>query len=293
MSTAFHPQTDGSSERTNKTVNQLLRNLVNHQQHGWYNALPRVRFAMMNTVNASTGYSGFQLRMGCSPCIIPTLVKDNPGQENESPEQLIDRLGQMTADAQDNLLSSKVNQAAQANKHRTDAFPFSTGEQVMLSTKNRFKELQGLSGDKIVHKLAPRFDGPYEIIGTDEAHSTVTLDIPGPANKCRTFHTSQVKRFIDPLPDDQMERAPTVDKRLDIEPKPIMTRSGPEHVIERILEHRQKRGGYEFLVKWRDFPNSEEHNEWLTTTQLRHTVALEKYLRKTGLDPSRRRRPDS
>ncbi|KAJ3553691.1 hypothetical protein NP233_g12588 [Leucocoprinus birnbaumii] len=250
MSTAFHPQTDGSSERTNKTVNQLLRNLVNHQQQGWYNALPRVRFAMMNTVNASTGYTGFQLRMGFSPRVIPTIVKETVSVEIESPAQLIDRLTEITADAQDNLFTAKINQAAQANKHRADTFPFSIGDQVMLSTKNRFKELQGLSGDKIVHKLAPRFDGPYEIIDTDEPHSTVTLDVPGPINKCRTFHTSQVKPFIDPLPDERMERASPADADSRVrnrgsgtDPTPIMTRSGPEHVIERILEHRPKRGG--------------------------------------------------
>ncbi|KAJ3566511.1 hypothetical protein NP233_g6963 [Leucocoprinus birnbaumii] len=225
MSTAFHPQTDGSSERTNKTVNQLLRNLVNHQQRGWYNALPRVCFAMMNTINASTGYTGFQLQMGFSPRVIPTIVKEAVSVEIESPAQLIDRLTEITADAQDNLFIAKINQAAQANTHRADIFPFSIGDQVMLSTKNRFKELQGLSGDKIVHKLAPRFDGPYEITDTDEAHSTVTLDIP------------------DPLPEERMERAPPADADSRInrssgtEPTPIMTRSGPEHVIEKILEH--------------------------------------------------------
>ncbi|KAJ3575561.1 hypothetical protein NP233_g1018 [Leucocoprinus birnbaumii] len=299
MSTAFHPQTDGSSERTNKTLNQMLRYHVNHQQQGWYDALPKVRFAMMNTQNASMGYTGFQLRMGFSPRVIPAMIKQTAELETESPAQMLDRLAKITADAQDNLFMAKVNQAAQANKHRTDNFPFSIGDQVLLSTKNRFKEIQGLSGDKIVSKLAPRFDGPYEIINIDEPHSTVTLDIPGPANKCKTFHTSQVKQFVEPLQvtDKATERVTgepldNVTNRRHTDPTPIMTRTGPEHVIEKILEHRPKRGGYEFLIKWRDFPNSEEHNEWMTTTQLRHTIALEKYLRKTGLDPSCRRRSD-
>lgn len=61
MSSSFHPQTDGSSERTNKTVNQAIRYHVDRQQKGWVKALPRVRFGIMNTVNRSTGFSGFQL----------------------------------------------------------------------------------------------------------------------------------------------------------------------------------------------------------------------------------------
>jgi len=66
MSTAYHPETDGASERTNKTVNQMLRYHVERNQSGWVRALPLVRFNIMNTINKSTGFSPFQLRMyGC------------------------------------------------------------------------------------------------------------------------------------------------------------------------------------------------------------------------------------
>jgi len=61
LSMAFHPETDSRSEHTNKTVNQALHFHVDHNQHGWVSALPHIRFSMMNTANASTGYSGFQL----------------------------------------------------------------------------------------------------------------------------------------------------------------------------------------------------------------------------------------
>jgi hypothetical protein len=57
MSSAYHPETDGSSERSNKTVNQMLRFHVNRNQKGWVCALPRIRFQIMNTVNPSTKFS--------------------------------------------------------------------------------------------------------------------------------------------------------------------------------------------------------------------------------------------
>ncbi|KAJ3567660.1 hypothetical protein NP233_g6218 [Leucocoprinus birnbaumii] len=263
MSTAFHPQTDGSSERTNKTVNQLLRNYVTENQEGWVQALPRVRFAIMNTVNASTGYTAL---MG-----------------KEQPAAMIVRLGKNVMTAQDNLLETKINQAATANKHRRDDFPFKVGDQALLSTKNRMKEVQNVSGNKIASKLAPRYDGPYEVVAIDEPHSTVTLDVPGPDHKCRVFHTSVVRKFISPVPEHQRGEEVTRHTSLAKDPPPIMTRTGPEYVIEKILQHRRKGNGYEFEVKWRDFPDSEEHNEWMTTTKLKHTVALEKYLQATGL----------
>jgi hypothetical protein len=67
MSTSYHPETDGSSERTNKTVNQAICYHVDNNQKGWLAKLPRVRFAIMNTMNSSTGFSGFQLKSGRSP----------------------------------------------------------------------------------------------------------------------------------------------------------------------------------------------------------------------------------
>jgi hypothetical protein len=232
MSTAFHPQTDGSSEHTNKTLSQLLRNEVDVNQRGWLKALPCICFAMMNTVNGSTGFSGFQLWLGYSPRIIPPLVRES----DTLIELLTDFLRRMTsnvADVQDNLLEAKVLQADQANKHCREGFPFTVGDCVMLLTRNQLKEVQGLMGSKVIQKLAPKFDGPFTITGVDNAHSMVTINIPSPANKCRTFHLSQVKCFIDPGIVDN--KSSLLGKSAFGEPILIITRSGPKFIIKQML----------------------------------------------------------
>jgi hypothetical protein len=53
------PQTDGASKVSNKTVIQCIWFHVEHHQCGWVKALPTFQFEMMNTVNSSTGLSGF------------------------------------------------------------------------------------------------------------------------------------------------------------------------------------------------------------------------------------------
>src|ERR1700678_2973079 len=78
VSSSYHPQTNGASKRTNKTVNQLLRFYVERNQRGWAHALPRIRFQIMSTVNKSTGYTPFQLRFGRTPRIIPPLFNLSP-----------------------------------------------------------------------------------------------------------------------------------------------------------------------------------------------------------------------
>jgi len=75
MSSAYHPQTDGASEWTNKTVNQCIQFHVERNQKGWVKALPQVHFHIMNSVNASTGFSPFQLQLGCSPHVLPPLLE--------------------------------------------------------------------------------------------------------------------------------------------------------------------------------------------------------------------------
>lgn len=68
---AYHPETNGSSEHSNKTVAQALRYHVDQHQRSWAKALPLVHFNMMNTINTLTGYLPFQLWMGRSPQVIP------------------------------------------------------------------------------------------------------------------------------------------------------------------------------------------------------------------------------
>lgn len=64
LSTAYHPQTNGSSECSNKTIVQCLQFHVKRNQKGWVKALPKVRFDMMNSINTSTGVSPFVLKTG-------------------------------------------------------------------------------------------------------------------------------------------------------------------------------------------------------------------------------------
>jgi hypothetical protein len=119
MSTAYHPQTDGASERTNKTLNQCIRFHVQCNQKGWVRALPIIRFQIMNSVNASTGFSGFQIRMGRSPRIIPPLIQGTTAEDSSemaAARSIVIQIENDVAEAKDALLGAKVMQAFFANK---------------------------------------------------------------------------------------------------------------------------------------------------------------------------------
>lgn len=71
MTTAFHPQADGRSERTNRTVVQILRTFTAKRQGKWLESLAAVEFAINNALNVSTGKSPFELIFNRSTSSIP------------------------------------------------------------------------------------------------------------------------------------------------------------------------------------------------------------------------------
>ncbi len=187
----------------------------------------------MNMINASTGFSGFQLRMGRSPRIIPPLVPRAlaPGcpQEDINAARINEKLLEDTEITKDKLLQSKVTQATYANKKPKSDFEIVVGDRVMLSMfhcRCNYK-----NGDKnCVANFMPRFDGPYVITHANANLSSYTLDIPNSLAKFNTCHISELCVFI---PNDS-SLFPSCDHPC---PGPILTEDGlEEHLINRIID---------------------------------------------------------
>lgn len=78
MSTAFHPQTDGQTERANRTLITMLRNFVDQRQYNWDLLLTSAEFAANNATNSSTGISSFFLNTGSHPNVPMSLLTPAP-----------------------------------------------------------------------------------------------------------------------------------------------------------------------------------------------------------------------
>jgi hypothetical protein len=194
----------------------------------------------MNTINTSTGFSPFQLRMGRSPRIIPpitplSLVDASQETEEEArAAELIDKLALDTAEARDNLFAAKVSQAEFANRHCASEIPFVVGDKVLLSTTHRRHEyVQAKSGR--VAKFMPRFDGPFKITHAYPQTSTYTLELPNEPNRFPTFHSSQIRPFIEN--DNELFRA-----RKLAQPGPVLTSEGQEEWLLRDIINERIRG---------------------------------------------------
>jgi hypothetical protein len=109
---------------------------------------------------------------------------------------VIERLQQDVLEAKDNMLQAKTAQSLAMNEHRTDAFPFQKRSCVLLSTLHRQQDYKA-KDKKRVAKFMPRYDGPYLVTDITLEISTITINMPNHLNTFPTFHSSQVRRFVE------------------------------------------------------------------------------------------------
>ena len=135
MSTAYHPQTDGQSERTNQWLKQYLRIYGNFQQDNWARWLPMVQYVHNAWPSSTTGFTPFSLLLGFTPEItIPSSIKSplpSLEQKGEFLKQLQDCAQEAIKHAQ--LITSRYNE----KKRGTSKFiPFTLGSKVWLDGTN-------------------------------------------------------------------------------------------------------------------------------------------------------------
>jgi hypothetical protein len=69
MAMVFHPQTDGTTKRANRSIGQVLRSVVRNDQKDWTAKCPMVELALNSNVSAMTGFALFELNHGYMPRI--------------------------------------------------------------------------------------------------------------------------------------------------------------------------------------------------------------------------------
>jgi hypothetical protein len=162
MTTAARPQADGQSERTIRSLIQMLRAHSSDHTEEWNEHLPILEFAYNNSKHASTQESPFFLNFGEHPRL-PANVKATD-KDPTAIKMLLEELHGHIETAKLNLAKAQQRQTVQANKKRRPAPEYNVGDRVLLSSRVFPSTVEN-------NKLAPGFVGPFHI--TEKLHTNV------------------------------------------------------------------------------------------------------------------------
>jgi len=263
FSTAFHPQTDGQTERVNKTLEDFLRHFVDPHQSNWASLLPMAEFAFNNTYHESIKTTPFRLNYGIDPLtpwsyLTPLEHSSKCYVQNTCPNAL-----KFSHEMQDALSKAKTALEAANQRHkfyadklRTPAPSFSIGDQVLLSTTNLALK-KGKS-----KKLFPRFIGPFTIKGQIN-DVTYQLHLPAQYKLHHSFHVSLLRKY-EPKPGTVRP------------PLPVILEEGTEFEVERIVDHntvgRGKNKQIWYHVKWLGYDS--DYNTWEPANHLKNSPLI-------------------
>ena len=229
MSTAYHPQTDGQAERTNQTIEQMLRCAILGDEARWANLLPLLEFAYNSARHSSTKQAPFELLYGfvppkpiCKQLNIPTA-----SGAGLLPLQAEIKLQQ----AKRELEAAQAYQKKYADAKRRPA-SFQVGQEVWLSTANLPIE----EGSKA---LRHRFRGPFKILEL-VGENAAKLDLPASWLIHPVFHVS----LLSPVTAE-----PHHLRRPGARQAPERNR---EFIVDAIVSHRDGEHGREYEVRWLD-----------------------------------------
>ncbi|GJR34441.1 putative reverse transcriptase domain-containing protein [Tanacetum coccineum] len=236
MSTAYHPETDGQSERTIQTLEDMLRACVMDFGGSWDTHLPLVEFSYNNSYHTSIKCAPFEALYG-RKCRSP-MIWTEVGESQLIGPELVQETTEKIFQIKERLITARSHQKSYADKRRKP-LEFKVGDRVLL----KVSPWKGVVRFGKKGKLAPRYVGPFEIV---ERVGPVAYRLKLPQElSCvhDTFHVSNLKKcLVEPdvqVPLDEIE----IDENLRFVEEPI-------EIVERDVKKLKRRRIPLVKVRW-------------------------------------------
>ncbi|KAJ0480216.1 putative nucleotidyltransferase, Ribonuclease H [Helianthus annuus] len=189
LSTAYHPQTDGQSERTIQTLEDMLRACVMDFGGNWDTHLPLVEFSYNNSYHTSIKAAPFEALYG-RKCRSP-LCWAEVGEKQLIGPELVQETTDKIFQIRDRIKAARDRQKSYADVGRKP-LTFEVGDKVLL----KVSPWKGVARFSKRGKLNPRYIGPFEVL-SKVGTVAYKLKLPDELSSVHnTFHVSNLKKCL-------------------------------------------------------------------------------------------------
>ena len=262
ISTAYHPQTDGLSERKNQWVKQYLRFITSTQQDDWSEWLAIASLVHNSRINATIKMAPLQALLGYFPRL--TAETGTP-LTNQRVEERAEEMTKRREQAR-----TALAQCAQ----RAPLDQFTPSDQVWLEARHLKLPYQA-------PKLTPKRHGPFVVI-KKVSPVAYQLQLPIAWTIHDIFHASLLTPYH-----ENKAHGPNYTR-----PPPDLIAGEAEYEVEGIVNHRfhRRTRTLQYLVHWKGYPDAD--NSWEPAGQVHAPALVAKYHRKNPLqDPLTHKNP--
>ena len=303
FSTANHPQTDGQTERTNRTLEQYLRIFARFAPGRWSSLLTLAELSYNSSTHSATECSPFFLVHNAHPNLPLDFCFTEASARNERVDSLLNDHQKVLARARASLKRARDLMLKQTSGRQPA--PFQAGDLVLVS-KLAFRVHSSSAPTSDLKKFDDRWFGPFEVLRVVNPNAYL-IDLPPAFKQHKVINVGflhpyrQSQRFLRPHPDSSRPPAESDDPS---QTDDTQSDQLPTYEVEVILRHRLvKKDGrnvtdrltveqqldisrdpndYEFLVKWKGYPRYEATWEPFAHLDNAHIV-LREYLQQKGL----------
>ncbi|KAJ9538003.1 hypothetical protein OSB04_030736 [Centaurea solstitialis] len=237
FSTAYHPQTDGQSERTIQTLEDMLRACAIDFSGSWEAHLPLIEFAYNNSYHASIQAAPYEVLYG-RKCRTP-LCWNEVGEKQLAGPEIVQVTSEKISQIRDRLKIAQDRQKSYSDRRRK-ALEFAVGDSVML----KVSPWKGVMRFGKKGKLNPRFVGPFTIV---ERVGEVAYKLELPENLRgihSTFHISNLRKCLAEVDKSIPLHEIEVDDKLNFVEQ-------PELILDRKLRKLRRKEIPLVKIQWR------------------------------------------